>query len=72
MEAQINILKQEKELTLTEIAKNRKELEDLMRLLNDKKNEIDAKDELIAQLESEIDDIYIEMEKLEQEIEWKN
>lgn len=48
MEQQINILKQEKDLTLNEIAKNRKELEDLMRLLNEKKNEIDAKDELIA------------------------
>jgi len=43
-----------------------------MRLLNEKKNEIDGKDELIAQLESEIDDIYVDMEKLEHQIEWKN
>ena len=43
-----------------------------MRLLNEKKNEIESKDELIAQLESEIDDIYMDMERLEQEIDLKN
>ena len=40
--------------------------------MNQKKNEIDQKDEIIAKLESEIDDIYVDMEKLEHEIEWKN
>lgn len=57
---------------MAEINKNRKELEDLLRLLAQKKNDIDQKDEIIARLESEIDDIYVDMEKLEHEIEWKN
>jgi peptidoglycan hydrolase CwlO-like protein len=57
---------------LFHINKNRKELEDLLRLLAQKKNDIDQKDEIIARLESEIDDIYVDMEKLEHEIEWKN
>jgi hypothetical protein len=51
---------------------NRKELEDLIRLLNQKKGEIDKRDETIARLEGEIDDVFAEMERLEQEIDRKN
>ena len=72
METQIKLLQQEKQITIVEIKKNQKELEDLIRLLNQKKAEIDAKDVIIAQLEMQIDDLYLQMEALEQEIEWKN
>ena len=53
---------------LREIAKSKKELEDLLKLLKRKRGEIDAKDVEIAALEAEIDDLYNKMELLEEEI----
>ena len=55
MDDQIKILSAEKQLTLEEIAKHKKELDDLVRLLAQKKSEIDQKDEVIAKLEARID-----------------
>lgn len=57
---------------MAEVGKNKAELNRLIPLLNQKKREIDAQDELIANLESQIDDIYNEMERLEQEIDMKD
>jgi len=52
MNEQIKILGEEKQITLDEINKNKRELEDLKRLLAQKQDEIDSKDEVIAQIES--------------------
>ena len=72
MDDQIKILSAEKQLTLEEIAKHKKELDDLARLLAQKKSEIDQKDEVIAKLEGRIEKLYDEMEQLEDEISIKD
>jgi chromosome segregation ATPase len=72
MDDQIKILSAEKQLTLEEIAKHKKELDDLVRLLAQKKSEIDQKDEVIAKLEGRIEKLYDEMEGLEDEIAIKD
>jgi chromosome segregation ATPase len=72
MDEQIKILSAEKMLTLDQIAKHKKELDDLSRLLEQKKNEIDNKDEVIAKLEGKIEKVYDEMEALEDEIALKD
>ena len=72
MDDQIKILSAEKQLTLEEIAKHKKELDDLARLLAQKKLEIDQKDEVIAQIEGRIERLYDEMEGLEDDIAMKD
>lgn len=59
-------------MTLDQIAKHRKELDDLARLLAQKKSEIDTKDEIIAKIEGKIERLYDEMESLEEEIAMKD
>ena len=56
MKEQIGILRDEKQATLDEIAKNRKELSDLYAQLNAKKKILDKKDDEIAHLEALIDE----------------
>lgn len=72
MKEQIGILSAEKNSTLDEIKKNRKELADLYAQLDQRKLAIDRKDETIAALEAKIDDKFNQMEALEQDIEMKN
>jgi chromosome segregation ATPase len=72
MDEQIKILSAEKQLTLDQIAKHKQELEDLSKLLAQKKSEIDSKDEAIAKLEGQIEKVYDEMEELENLIALKD
>ena len=72
MDDQIKLLGAEKQLTLQEISKHKKELDDLVRLLAQKKSEIDQKDEVIAKLEGRIEKLYDDMEGLEDEIAIKD
>jgi phage host-nuclease inhibitor protein Gam len=72
MDEQIKLLSAEKQLTIEQIAKHRKELDDLSRLLAQKKMEIDNKDEIIAKIEGKIERLYDEMESLEEEIAMKD
>jgi hypothetical protein len=72
MKEQLIILKAEKQTTLEEIAKNRKELTDLYAQLNARKATVDKKDHTIAELEALIDEKYNQIEGLEQDIEMKN
>ena len=72
MDDQIKLLGAEKQLTLGEISKHKKELDDLVRLLAQKKSEIDQKDEVIAKLEGRIEKLYDDMEGLEDEISIKD
>jgi hypothetical protein len=72
MDEQIKILSAEKQLTIDQINKHKKELDDLSRLLAQKKQEIDNKDEIIAKIEGKIERLYDEMESLEEEIVMKD
>lgn len=72
MDDQIKILSSEKQLTLEQIFKHKKELDDLSRLLAQKRIEIDSKDEVIARIEGKIEKLYDEMEGLEDEIAIKD
>ena len=72
MKEQLQILAAEKQETLDEIARNKKELADLRAQLYAKGQTIDKKDETIAQLEAQIDEKFNQMEGLEQDIEMKN
>jgi len=65
MEDQIKNLKSEKHQILHDIAKNNKELHELYKQLSKKKEGVDEKDERIGELESAIDDLFVECEKLE-------
>lgn len=62
----------EKQLTLDQISKHKKELDDLKRLLAQKKAEIDNKDEIIAKIDGKIEKLYDDMEILEEEIALKD
>lgn len=59
-------------MTLDQIVKHKKELDDLARLLAQKKMEMENKDETIAKIEGKIEKIYDEMESLEEEIAMKD
>ena len=72
MNEQIAILAAEKQLTIDEINKNKKELARLRKVILEKKTEVDGKDEIIFALEQKIDALYDEMERLEEEIAMKN
>lgn len=62
---QIKILSAEKQLILEEIAKARKELADLQMVLHGKKKQTLQRDETIADLENQIDQLFNDMERLE-------
>jgi len=72
MKEQIKILSGEKQLILEEIQKAQKELADLQMLLHSKKKVTLARDETIADLESQIDQLFNDMERLESEIDIKD
>ena len=72
MKEQIGILNDEKQVTLDEIAKNKRELDNLYGQLNSKKQVMEKKDEKISHLEGQIDDKFNQMEALEDDVEQKN
>lgn len=55
MKEQLEILRSEKQVTLDEIAKNRKELKDLYAQLHAKNQTIENRDDTISKLEAQID-----------------
>lgn len=72
MDEQINILREEKQLTLNSINKHKKELEDLRKIRSQKIVKVTQLDIQIAELEALIERLYDDMEKLEEEIAIKN
>jgi len=68
MNEQIEILKEEKQITMNEIKRLKEELEALKLKLQEKKDEVANWDQKIADLDAQIDALYDEMEAIEREI----
>ena len=68
MNEQIEILKEEKQITMNEIKRLKEELEALKLKLQQKKDEVANWDQKIADLDAQIDALYDEMEAIEREI----